>query len=218
LLADSKINYEALLDAEVKISGVKVFDMTDDSFKKVYRGQQLVFFGKYEKGGNARVTLKANLTGEDKTYTTDFLFPDRNGDNPELERLWALATIEKIEAEERIGTMPLSESEDVIKDLGLNYQIVTDYTSMVVLSDTAFADRGIERRNQTRITREQQARSQKSQQPAKNYRVDQKKPAFKFKAPNLGGGGGAIDPVTGIVAFVLTALGAVRLISRKKSN
>jgi Ca-activated chloride channel family protein len=114
--------------------------------------------------------------------------------------------------------MPLSESEDAIKDLGLNYQIVTDYTSMVVLSDTAFADRGIERRNQTRITREQQARSQKSQQPAKNYRVDQKKPAFKFKAPNLGGGGGAIDPVTGIVAFVLTALGAVRLITRKKNN
>jgi Ca-activated chloride channel family protein len=218
LLAGSKIKYEALLDAEVKISGVKVFDMTDDTFKKVYRGQQLVFFGKYEKGGNARVTLKANLTGEDKTYTTDFLFPDRDGDNPELERLWALATIEKIEAMERIGMMPVSESEDSIKDLGLSYQIVTDYTSMVVLSDTAFADRGIKRRNQTRITREQQARSQKSQQPVKNYRVDQKKPAFKFKTPNLGGGGGAIDPVTGIVAFVLTALGAVRLITRKKNN
>ena len=218
LLADSKINYEALLNAEVKISGVKVFDMTDDSFKKVYRGQQLVFFGKYEKGGNARVTLKANLTGEDKTYTTDFLFPDRNGDNPELERLWALATIEKIEAMERIGKMPVSESQDAIKDLGLAYQIVTDYTSMVVLSDTAFADRGIERHNQTRITREQQARSQKSQQPVKNYRVDQKKPAFKFKVPNLGGGGGAIDPVTGIVAFVLTILGAVRFMTRKKSN
>jgi Ca-activated chloride channel family protein len=218
LLADSKINYEALLNAEVKISGVKVFDMTDDSFKKVYRGQQLVLFGKYEKGGNARVTLKANLTGEDKTYTTNFVFPDRDGDNPELERLWALATIEKIEALERIGTMPVSESQDAIKDLGLSYQIVTDYTSMVVLSDTAFAERGIERRNQTRITREQQARSQKSQQQVKNYRVDQKKPAFKFKAPNLGGGGGAIDPVTGIVAFVLTALGASRLIRRNKGN
>ena len=105
--------------------------------------------------------------------------------------------------------MPGSESEDAIKDLGLAYQIVTDYTSMVVLSDTAFADRGIERRNQTRIAQEQQARSQRSQQPVKNYRVDQKKPAFKFKVPNLGGGGGAIDPVSGIVAFVLTALGAL---------
>ncbi len=216
MLAGGKIKYEALLDAEVKILGVNVSEMTENMFKKVYRGQQLVVFGKYEKGGNARVTLKANLTGVDKTYTTDFLFPDFDGDNPELERLWALATIENIEAMERIGTMPVSESENAIKDLGLTYQIVTDYTSMVVLSDTAFADRGIERHNQTRIAREQQARSQRSQQPVKNYRVDREKPAFKFKTPDLGGGGGAIDPLTGIVAFVLAALGGLRLITRKK--
>ena len=95
--------------------------MTENIFKKVYRGQQLVVFGKYEKGGNARLTLKANLTGADKTYTTDFVFPDLDGDNPELERLWALATIEKIESLERIGQMPPTESETAIRDLGLSY-------------------------------------------------------------------------------------------------
>ena len=216
MLADGKIKYEALLNADVKISGVNVSEITDDTFKKIYRGQQLVLFGKYEQGGKARVRLKANLTGEDKTYATDFVFPDTATDNPELERLWALAMIEKIEARERIGIMPATESENAIRDLGLEYQIVTDYTSMVVLSDTAFADRGIERRNQTRIAREQQARTQKAQQPPKNYTVDRKKPAFKFKAPNLGGGGGAIDPLTGGLAAVITALGAIRLTIRKK--
>jgi Ca-activated chloride channel family protein len=217
--AGGKINYEALLDAEVKISGVSVSEITDDTFKKVYRGQQLVLFGKYAKGGKTRVTLKANLTGEDKTYTTDFVFPDTDTDNPELERLWALAMIEKIEALERIGTMPVTESENAIRDLGLEYQIVTDFTSMVVLSDTTFADHGIERRNQTRIAREQQARSRKAQQPIKNYTVDRQKPAFKFKTPGLGGGGGAIDPLTGGLAAVLTILGAVRLaILRKKKR
>jgi len=88
----------------------------------------------------------------------------------------------------------------------------------VVLSDTAFADRGIERRNQSRIAREQQTRTGKAQQAAKNYTVDQQKPAFKFKAPRLGGGGGAIDPLTGGLAAVLTALGAIRLTLRKKKN
>ncbi|MBW2443660.1 MAG: VWA domain-containing protein [Deltaproteobacteria bacterium] len=216
--AGGKINYEALLDAEVKISGVSVSDITDDTFKKIYRGQQLVLFGKYAKGGKTRVTLKANLTGEDKTYTTDFVFPDTDTDNPELERLWALAMIEKIEALERIGTMPVTESENAIRDLGLEYQIVTDFTSMVVLSDTTFADHGIERRNQSRIAREQQARSRKAQQPVKNYTVDHQKPAFKFKTPSLGGGGGAIDPLTGGLAAVLTILGAVRLAIRNKKK
>jgi len=216
LLAGNKIKYEALHDAEVRISGVTVFDLTDDTFKKVYRGEQLVFFGKYQNGGDARVTLKASLTGEDKTYTSDIKFPTLDTDNPELERLWALATIEKIEAQERIGKIPPSESENAIRDLGLSYQIVTDYTSMVVLSDSAFADRGIERRNQALIAREQQARATKSQQPVKNYRVDEKKPAFKFKAPSLGGGGGAIDPFTGGLAIFLSVIAAAQVLIRKK--
>ncbi len=216
LLAGSKINYEALLDAHVKISGVKVSDLTDDTFKKIYRGQQLVIFGKYHQGGPARVTLTANLTGKDKTYTSEFVFPEIDTDNPELERLWALATVEKMAAMERIGQMKSTESESAIRDLGLDYQIVTDYTSMVVLSDTAFAERGIERRNLPRIAREQQARSRRVQQPVKNYRVDRKKPAFKFKVPNIGGGGGAIDPFTGSIGLLIAGFGAVRVSRRKK--
>lgn len=216
LLAGNKIKYEALLDAHVKVSGVPVFDLTDDTFKKIYRGEQLVFFGKYQNGGDARVTLKAKLTGEDKTYTCDFRFPDLDTANPELERLWALAAIEKIEARERSGAMPAAESENAIRDIGLGYQIVTDYTSMVVLSDSAYADRGIERRNQARIAREQQARAVKTQQPATNYRVDEQKPAFKFKAPSLGGGGGAIDPMTGGLAAFFAVIAAAKLIIRRK--
>ena len=218
MLAGSKINYESLLDAQVKISGVMVSDLTKSTFKKVYRGQQLVIFGKYHQGGNARVTLEASLTGEDKTYTTQFVFPDLDTDNPELELLWALATIEKIEAMERIGKLQPSESENAIRDLGLGYQIVTDHTSMVVLSDTAFAERGIERHNQTRIAREQQARIQRSQQPGQNYRVDKQKPAFRHRVPRLGGGGGAIDPVTGLLGILITTAGAVRLATRRKKR
>lgn len=216
MLAGSKINYEALLNAKVKISGVKVSDITDKTFRKIYRGQQLVFFGKYNKGGNARVTLEASLTGEDKTYTMESVFPDIDKDNPELERLWALATIEKIEALERIGKMPLSESENAIRDLGLSYQIVTDYTSMVVLSDAAFSERDIERRNQSRIAREQQARTLRNQQPAKNYLANNKNSSFKSKAPDLSGGGGAIDPITGAFGILISTLGAIRLITRRK--
>ena len=218
MLAGSKIKYEALLHADVNISGVKVTDLTDETFRKVYRGEQLVFFGKYEEGGKARLTLKASLTGEDKTYNTNFTFPAIDTENPELERLWALATIEKIEAMERIGQMPPSESENAIRDLGLSYQIVTDHTSMVVLSDTAFADRGIERHNQTRVAREQQARVQRAQQPVKSYQVDKEKPAFKFKVPDLGGGGGAIDPFTGALCILASAAGIARIARRRKNH
>jgi len=183
----------------------------------VYRGEQLVLFGKYEKGGHAKVTLDASLTGEDKTYTAEFTFPDTDRDNPELERLWALAMIENIESEERMGRIAAEESENAIRDLGVDYQIVTDYTSMVVLSDQAFSRHGIDRKNQARIMREQQARAVKSSQPVKIYRVDSdEKPAFEFKVPDLGLG--AIDPFTGILSTLFSLIAGLKIFKGRKKN
>ncbi|HET8797675.1 MAG TPA: VIT and VWA domain-containing protein, partial [Thermoanaerobaculia bacterium] len=70
LLAKSKITSEALHDAKLEIRGVKTFDTTGEVFGKVYRGQQLVIFGRYAKGGEAQVALHAKMTGKDETYTT----------------------------------------------------------------------------------------------------------------------------------------------------
>jgi Ca-activated chloride channel family protein len=201
MLAKSKITFEALHDVSVKISGVEVSDITDEFFGKVYRGQQLVLFGRYTQGGEARVTLKARLTGEDKTYTTRFTFPNVDTGNPEIERLWALARIEQTEALQQIGAVAASEAEASIRDVGLAYQLVTDHTSMVVLADEAFAERGIERRNQERVAREHQAQAQRAQQPARSTRVDQPSPAFNGSAPSVGGG--AIDPLTAGIALCL---------------
>jgi len=204
MLAKSKITFEALHDVAVKISGVDASDLTEDFFGKVYRGQQLVMFGRYTQAGEAQVTLKARLTGDDKTYITRFTFPNIDTENPEIERLWALARIEQTEALSQIGTVSASEAEASIRDLGLTYQLVTDHTSMVVLADEAFAERGIERRNQERVAREHQAQAQRAQQPARTTRVDQSNPAFNGSAPSVGGG--AVDPLTAGIALSLAGL------------
>jgi hypothetical protein len=68
------------------------------------------------------------------------------------------------------------------------------------------------------MAREQQARAQRVQQPVKSYRVDRKKPAFRFKVPHIGGGGGAIDPFTGSIGLLIAGFGAVRISRRKKKR
>ena len=199
LLAKSKVTHEAMHDASFKFSGARVFDTTGDNPKKIYRGQQQVIFGRYEKSGPATVTLHARLTGEDKVYTTNFDFPAVDTDNPEIERLWAMAQIEQLELKANIGQMPPSESDDAITHLGVQYQIVTDQTAMIVLDDESFARRGIDRRNQQRVALEQTAQSQRASQPVKTYRVDATQPTYAQPAPHIsrsgggGGGGGALD-------------------------
>jgi len=207
MLAKSKILHESLHDASIKIKGVKTFDTTDDYIGKIYRGQQLVLFGRYDSAGKATVTLKAKLTGEDKTYTTTFDFPETDTDNPEIERLWALNQIEQNKELCRAGAMPVTELEEVERSLGTKYQLVTDETSMIVLSDQVFADRGIERRNQKRVAVERKAQAQRAQQPVKNYTVSSGQKTFPTHAPGIGGGGGAVDPFSALAALAAAAMG-----------
>ncbi len=217
LLAKSKVLYESMHDVELGISGVKTFDVSPMKYRKVYRGQQLVLFGKYAKGGRATLRLKARLTGEDKEYVTEFDFPEIDHLNPEIERLWAMDTIESLEWEKSMGYCSPSEMEDAIVDLALQYQLVTDYTSMVVLSDEAFVRHGVDRRNRDRVSIEYAAQQQRNAAPVANRRVDQSQPMFQNSAPRIpsgSGGGGAIHPFAVVGLFLLLASGSLL---RKKS-
>jgi Ca-activated chloride channel family protein len=199
LLAKSKIVSEAMHDAKLTIDGVKTFDRTDDVITKIYRGQQLVIFGRYEKGGPANVTLAAKMTGQDATYTTRFDFPDVSTDYPELERMWAMAGIERVVMKENAGFTTPDDAQKSIRTLGIKYQLVTDYTSMIVLTDGDFAKRGIERTNAGRIAIEEKARSSRS--TPVSTRVDNSHPMFNGPAATTKGGG-AMDPVLAILAAI----------------
>ena len=207
LLAKSKIAFESLHDAQVKISGVPTFDLTGESLKKLYRGQQLAIFGRYRKGGEADVSLTVRLSGREQTYKCRVHFPESDLDNPELERLWAMSRIEMFEDMANAGLTPKGEADSAIRDLGLQYQLVTDETSMLVLSDEAFDSYRIERRNRTRIAEEHAAQSRRQSAPVRNYRADvprggdQDNRMFHGNAPRLGGG--AVSPFLVLIAMVL---------------
>jgi len=190
LLAQEKVNFEALHDAELHIDGIDAFEVTGRASRKIYRGQQLALFGRYSGSGPARVRLDAALTGQDTSYATRFDFPAVSHDHPELERLWALARIEEIEALQRTGLMDGAEGDSAVQDLGVAYQIVTDHTSMVVMADAAFQEHGVERRNRDRVSAESDARARRSAQPVQRARVDSAEPMFGGRrAPAAGSGG-----------------------------
>ena len=219
LLAKSKVLHESLHHATFKFKGGATSGLTGELPKKIYRGEQLVLFGRYDKAGPATLTLNAKLTGEDKTYTTNFNFPEVDTANPELERLWALAQIEQIELLENIGQMPPSETKDAIADLGEQYQLVTDHTSMVLLDDATHAARGIDRRNQKRVSIERAAQSVRSQQPATNYQVDAQQPTYTSPAPHIShpkGGGGALEARDAVLMALFVLLALVLPLYRRK--
>lgn len=214
LIAKNKIAYESLREAELSIHGVKTYDVGDFKIGKIHFGDQLVLFGRYEEGGLARATLKARVNGQDQTYSTEINFPAIDQAHPELERMWAMDQVRKLEVNQMAGFVDESEATAAIRDIGVAYQIVTDETSMIALDAEGHSRHGIERKNEERIAREAQAR-QANPTSAGAQRVDTAKPMYQSPARSMGGGGaGAIEPW-----FVLAlALGGGMLVWRLRKG
>jgi len=168
--AKAKVLHECLHDVELKFHGEKVKSLTPARPGSLYMGQQLVVFGRYTGSGDVNVELKAKISGEEQTWQCTAFLPDIDRDNPELERLWALSSIEDSMEIIREEGESKRLREDIV-DLATEYSLVTDYTSMLVLREDVMEAEGIGRNNAKRVTRERQAQETRAQRAAKNYRV-----------------------------------------------
>ncbi len=186
--ATSKLTHQAFHDVDVSFSGVKVKDVTPQKTGSLYRGEQLVVFGHYWGSGPATVDINGKVSGVKKTYTTAFDFPDKSELYPEIERLWAYASIEDLQNQiDYFGKD--ADLQSALTDMAVEYSLVTDYTSMVVLREDEFINRGIDRRNAKRVAIEQKARQARQSQSVRNHRVDQQQPMYQNSAASHKGSG-----------------------------
>ena len=196
LEATSKVSHEALHDVQLKFVGdIRISELAPARIGSLYRGQQLVVFGHYTGSGNAEVQLSGKISGQSKTYQTRFAIPKDDDRYPELERLWAYASIEDLQDKmDYFGTD--ADTEQALTDIAIDNGLVTDYTSMIVMREDEFARRGIARHNAQRIEQEHAARQQRQQAPVRDHRVDQSQPMYSTPAPSHGssGGGGNSGP------------------------
>lgn len=194
--ATSRMTHQALRDVRVDIDGVKVKQLQPKTIGSLYRGQQLVLLGHYYKPGVATVTLTGKVGNEQRVYRTQVEFPEVAQEFPELQRLWAYRFIEHLQSQlDYFGSdwNERSDTEQAITDTAIEYGLVTDYTSMLVVREEVFQQLNIARSNQQRVAKEQQAREQRAQQAQQapvSHRADQSQPMFTQNRPGFSGGGG----------------------------
>jgi Ca-activated chloride channel family protein len=196
--ATEKVKYQALHDVELKIKGLKTTDIVPTQSTTVYRGQQMVMFGHYFGDDEAEVVLKAKISGEPKEFRTKFSFPKEATSNPEVERLWAYAQIQELKDRADYLGESAQDYRSAIVKTATEYGLVTDFTSMLVMSDEQFEANNIERKNLKRRTKENEAANKRNASPASNNQVDQQQPAFSGNRTSYSGsgGGGAFSPLS----------------------
>ncbi len=171
--AKVKVMHECIYDVKVKFSGKKVKNVTPQKIGNLFAGQQLVSFGRYSDAGMITIDFKSKIAGKENTWTCEAFLPEVDRDNPELERLWALSSVDEVMEEIREKGETNALRGKIVR-LGTEYSLATDYTSMLVIRDAEMDALDVGRNNADRVDKERKAQKAKATSAAKNYRVDNK--------------------------------------------
>ena len=153
-------------------------------------GQQLVVFGRYGRPGEVRLEFSGRVGNEEKTWTCTAVLPEKETANPEIERLWALSAIDGVMEKIRMDGESNSLLNRIV-DLGTEYSLVTDYTSMVVVNDNDRESMGLSNDNADRVARERVAAKDRDSRAPSSTRADKGSDGGMFKgvsAPSVGSG------------------------------
>jgi Ca-activated chloride channel family protein len=144
-----KVSSPVLSDLKLGFGDVSVRDMYPQELPDLFRGSQLVVFGRYGEPGDAAVRLTGRVEGDEKEFIYDATFADERAGHGFLPQLWARRKIGFLLDEIRLH----GESEELVTEitrLSREYGIATPYTSYLVLEDEdAYKRHGIMREEAT---------------------------------------------------------------------
>ncbi len=135
-----KISNPVLANVEMDFGkDVKLVDVYPRQLPDLFKGSQLVVFGRYEGSGPTTVTLKGRAGAEAKVFRCDVNLPEKDLRNDFVPRLWASRKVAYLIDAIRLNGNPSKEVVDEIVALAKKHGIVTPYTSFLV-TDDATAD------------------------------------------------------------------------------
>ncbi|MBX3728101.1 MAG: VWA domain-containing protein [Candidatus Sumerlaeia bacterium] len=129
------ISYPVLAQLALDFEGAAIHDVYPNQLPDLFLGQNLLILGRYRQHGAARVTLAGNAAGKPWSRTYAIELPDRTDDSTRYaSALWANRKVGYLLDEiRRHGES--AELRDEVTALAKEYNLVTPYTSFLVIED-----------------------------------------------------------------------------------
>lgn len=129
-----KIGRPVLTDLELVIDGAEVSRMSPNRLPDLFAGSRLVVTGRYAKPGQHAVRLRGRVGDVEREYVFDAAFPATETTNDFVPKLWATRRVATLLDEIRRNGQHAELLEEV-RALGTEFQIVTPYTSHLVVEE-----------------------------------------------------------------------------------
>ena len=126
-----------MTDLEVDFGELKTHDVYPRKIDDVFRGEQIVVYGRYKGGGTHTITVTGNVKGRRQSFDYRLEFPKQSDDdkNAFVHRLWAGRKVDYLLNEIRKQDAASDELVTEVTRLAKRYGIVTPYTSYLMTND-----------------------------------------------------------------------------------
>jgi len=131
-----KIRHPALVNLRIVDAPVRLIDRQPAELPDLFYGEELVLFGRYRGTGTGDIVLTGERQGRRERFSARAEFGSVEHSNGFIPPLWASRRIGELTRTARLeGATPALVEE--IRDLGLRYGILTEYTSYLVVEPGA---------------------------------------------------------------------------------
>ncbi len=136
-----RVRSPLLTDISIEWSDLPVTEIYPKRIPDLFSARPLVVSGRYTKGGKGSIWLKGKMAGQDFVREIPVELPETETDHDVLASLWARRRIDDLVGDEiaNAENKPVQDQvREEITKLGLEFKLMTQYTSFVAIDDVVF--------------------------------------------------------------------------------
>src|SRR5215213_447436 len=136
-----RIRNPLLTDISIDWSGLPVADVYPKRIPDLFSVKPVILSGRYNGGGNGSIRLKGKMAGQDFVRDIPVALPETETQHDVLATLWGRRKIDDLMQQELAGAEDQKvrdQMREEIIQVGLNFGLMTQYTSFVAIDDVVF--------------------------------------------------------------------------------
>ncbi|HKC87646.1 MAG TPA: MotA/TolQ/ExbB proton channel family protein, partial [Blastocatellia bacterium] len=144
-----RVRNPLLTDIEIDWAGLPVADVYPKHIPDLFSVKPLILSGRYTAAARGVIRLRGKLAGQSFVREIPVELPESRNEHDTLATLWARARIDDLMSQDYAGIQNGSAKPDLqeaITQLGLEYRLMTQFTSFVAVEETTVTDGGQPRR------------------------------------------------------------------------
>ena len=140
-----RVRNPLLTDVSIEWSGLPVADVYPKRIPDLFSAKPVILSGRYLDQARGKIRLSGNLAGQQFSREIEVYFPDSEPEHDVVATLWARRRVDDLMSRDYLGIQsgePQSNIKEAITRIGLQYRLMTQFTSFVAVEETIITEGG----------------------------------------------------------------------------